>query len=182
MQNFGSKHSDTFVEQIVRRKKGGSDFLIIFLLILAFVLVMAVATYFIQFTFYFLPLILVFGIWGLWRLITKRNIEFEYICTNGMLDIDAIYNKRSRKRQISMTAQNMEIVAPISDSEFDHYSRLGEYKKHDYTSNTGDDGVWFFTGTYKENKVLITFEPEERIIKDLKRFNPRDVKYNAIQG
>lgn len=175
-------NQDVFIEQLVKRQKSGKDYLLIGLYILAFLLLLLVIFIFIRYLIFFALLIVAGAAWGLYTLITNRNLEFEYICTNGHVDIDTIYNKRKRKRKVSMSSKNMEILAPVSDPAFRKYSEDKSYKILDCTSNTGDANVWFFTGKYKENMVLVLFEPEARIIEDCKRFNPRIVKFNPIQG
>ncbi len=182
MQNYSNYSQDVFIEQLVKRKKGLKDYLVIVGLVLAYILVIFLVLIFWQYTAFFAPVIIIFLGWGAWLLIQRQNLEYEYICTNGTLDIDVIYNKSRRKRRMSIAASNMEICAPVTDKDYDHYLRQGKYKKMDVTSNTGEEGVWFFSGSYKEAMYLVTFEPDERIIKDLKRHNPRVVKYNAIQG
>lgn len=175
-------NQDVFIEQLVKRQKSGKDYLFIGLYILAFLLLLLVIFIFIQYLIFFALLIVAGASWGLYTLITNRNLEFEYICTNGHVDIDTIYNKRKRKRKVSMSSKNMEILASVSDPAFRKYSEDKSYKTLDCTSNTGDANVWFFTGKYKDNMVLVLFEPESRIIEDCKRFNPRIVKFNPIQG
>jgi hypothetical protein len=52
------------------------------------------------------------------RVATSRNVEYEYIVTNGDLDIDMIVAKRKRKRIFSANCKEFEIVAPVRSSSF----------------------------------------------------------------
>lgn len=175
--------NDVFIEQLVTRRKGAKDYLLITLYVLLFALILFLLVYFIQYLFVFAFLIVALSIWLLYLLITNHNIEYEYILTNGTLDIDIINNKRKRKRKISADAKDMEIVASLTDTDsYKRYSSNSKYKKLDLTSNSGPADVYFFTCKYKEENYLVIFEPEERILKELRRFNPRNVKYNMIQG
>ena len=157
---------DVFIEVIVKRKKTAKDYLIIAGLVLAFIVLMLIALRFITYTLTFLPIIFAGGIFGLYYLITNLDREFEYICTNGHLDIDMIIHKRRRKRQVSMPAKDMEILAPVTDDEYKVQQRNQSLKEMNLTTNTGPDGVWFFVGTYKGQRLLVTSK----------------VKFNMIQG
>lgn len=178
--NFGQ--NDVFVEQLVKRKKGTKDYLMIALAVIVYLAIIYLCLLFFQYTAPFIIIIFALITWLLWRFITSRNIEYEYICTNGYLDIDAIVNKKKRDRKISMDAKDMEIVAEVSDRAYNSYKNNDNYKTKDFSTNTGSEDVWFFAGNYDDELCLVLFEPEERIIKDLKRHNPRVVKYNYIQG
>ena len=173
---------DVFVEQLVARRKGAREYLLIAsyigLFISLILLILAFLNYILPFAF----ILFVAACWALWYFISNLNQEFEYICTNGTIDIDIIINKRKRKRKISMTARNMEIMTKLDDKELERYFSNNKIKKMDLTTNTDRDNVWCFVGTYKENKYLVAFEPNERILKDLKRFNPSKIKYNMIQA
>lgn len=173
---------DVFIEKIVKRKKTGKDHLMIFGFISAYIALILLAVMFIQYTAPFLIFIIAGGAYGLFYLITNLDLEYEYICTNGHLDIDAIIHKRRRKRKMSMKAQDMEVVASVQSDEFKEYSKQSNLKTYDFGSNVDNSKLWFFVGTYKDARSLVCFEPDERIMKDLKRYNPSKVKYNQMQG
>lgn len=85
---------DTFVEQIVAKKKGAKEIAVIagtifLIVVLVFVLFM--------FLGYFSLVIDMLLIYGAWWLITSQNIEYEYSVTNGDIDIDQIIAQRKRK-------------------------------------------------------------------------------------
>lgn len=173
---------DVFIETIVKRRKSGKDYLIIAGLISLFIIIIYISLMFLKYTFSFIPFIVAGGGFGLYYLITSLDKEFEYICTNGHLDIDMIIHKRKRKRQVSMAAADMEILAPVDSDDYKVNNKNTSIKRLDLTTNTGSDNVWFFIGSYKGSRVMVTFEPNERILRDLKRHNPSKVRFNMIQG
>lgn len=175
-------HQDVFIEVIVKRKKTSKDYAVIAGLISLFLLLIYVAILFLHYTFSFLPLILAGGVYGLYYFITNLDREYEYICTNGTIDIDMIIHKRKRKRMMSMAAADMEILAPLNHDEYRGYEKNQSIKKMNLTTNTGTENVWFFVGSYKGQRTLVTFEPTDKILKDLKRHNPSKVRFNMIQG
>ena len=78
---------DTFFEQIVAKKKGAPEWLIIIGTILAGLLVLGFVFLFAN---SFLVIALVGVGYGAWWLITTQNVEYEYCVTNGDIDIDKI--------------------------------------------------------------------------------------------
>ena len=55
---------------------------------------------------------------------TRCNYEFEYLYFQGELDIDRISAKSSRKRILSVSVKEMEILAPTGSAELKRYANL----------------------------------------------------------
>ncbi|HEX3030256.1 MAG TPA: hypothetical protein VHT34_13385, partial [Clostridia bacterium] len=51
------------------------------------------------------------AIYVAYYLATSKNIEYEYIYTNGELDIDRIIAQKRRRRMFSTSCKNFDIVA-----------------------------------------------------------------------
>lgn len=176
---FGTE--DVFIEKIVKRQLGSVDYALIGLYILLFVFVLILVFIFLPYIVAFVPLIIAAAIYGLYYLISQRRLEYEYICTNGTLDIDAIINKKKRKRKVSVRAQSMEILAPLSSPDYNHHTR-SKIKTMDLTTNTSKENVWFFVADVNKERVLVLFEPDDRILKDLKRHNPSKTQYTLTRA
>lgn len=175
--------NDVFIEKIVPRKKSGLDYLKIVGLLLAYFILIFVAIFFLaQYIAFLIPLILFGGGWLVYMLITSLNIEHEYIVTNGDLDIDAIYAQRKRKRQFAGKAKEFELMAHVSDDEYKRLSANKSLKVLDATSNTGAKNTWFIVGQHKGQRTLVLLEPDERMMENLRRFNPSKIKYNPAVG
>ncbi len=172
---------DVFIEVIVKRHKTTRDKLLIALFFLLFLVVIFLTLVFIEYVLFFIWMLWLGAGYGLYFLITQLDIEYEYICTNGHLDIDQITHRRKRKRMISIAAKEMEILAPVKSDDYKEHSRNQNLKALHLETNTGDEKVWFFTGHYKGTNYLVTFEPNERILRDLKRHNPSKVKYQLTR-
>ncbi|MGB3990621.1 MAG: DUF6106 family protein, partial [Acetivibrionales bacterium] len=111
---------DIFMEKLVTRKKTLTDHLITAGIIIAAALLIMVVLSIPILAQLGLSLIVAAGIAYLgYRLITSRNIEYEYIVTNGDLDIDVIISKRKRKRIFSANCREFDIVSPVKSSHFD---------------------------------------------------------------
>lgn len=153
---------DTFVEQIVAKKKGGKEIGIIVLVILAAVLLSAVLVLYLGPMF----LILLIGIgYGAWFLITNQNVEFEYSVTNGDIDIDQITAQRKRKRIVSVSGSKIESMEPYREAEFAnrHFDRTV------MAAPSLQEATWCFSYRSKKNgHTLVVFSPEERVLEALK--------------
>ena len=179
---------DIFIERIVHRKKDGIHYLkvamiIVTALILAFTSIVIVGS--ISVVSFLVPLLLVGSGYGAWWLITSMDLEFEYIVTNGEIDIDSIVHRRRRKRLFSGRSKDFEIMAKLDSDEFGDVSRTlqrdkkkGSLKIVDCSAVPGSPASWFFIANYKTGRMLVVFDPDERILANLKRFNPSRVKYN----
>jgi hypothetical protein len=98
-------------------------------------------------------------------LINRMNIEYEYIFTNGSLDIDCIYNKSSRKRVFSADLSEFEIMAHISDKA--HLSEYDSLKTKDYSSGQILGNTYAFVINAQGRRVKIIIEPNEEILNSM---------------
>jgi hypothetical protein len=152
---------DTFVEQIVVKKKDGKEIAIIVATVVAALLIA-----FLSFVFLGLLYILVPAIWcgvgyGAWWLITQQNKEFEYSVTNGDIDIDLIEGRRKRKRIVSVGAQKIEFAGRYDPRQWvnrpvDRFVMAA--------SSLSEEGLYCFTyRSKKRGYTLVVFQPDERV-------------------
>lgn len=157
---------DTFVEQIIAKRKGGREYAIIFGSVFGVLVVLTLIFLFVPFLqFLFLFLVLGAG-YGLWWLITSQNVEYEYSVTNGDIDIDQIVAQRKRKRVVSVSGAKIETFAPYSAAEHAarHYDRTVMA-----ASSPLAEGLWCFTYRSKKNgHTLVVFQPERRVLMALR--------------
>ena len=92
---------DTFFEQIIAVKKNGKAVAAIIGIWLAAFIVCFLLIMFMGFLGTFSLLLAAGALFGAYKLCTRFNLEYEYIVTNGTMDIDKIINKSSRKRILS---------------------------------------------------------------------------------
>ncbi|HHW49761.1 MAG TPA: hypothetical protein GXX14_14250 [Clostridiaceae bacterium] len=166
---------DVFMEKIVARKKGPKDFLFSVGVILAG-LIIAFITLQIPILNSFFVLILVGVIYGIYYLITSRNIEFEYIVTNGYLDIDKIIARRKRKRIFSADCKDFDIVAKFNRFGSGSNVLQNSQKTIEAVSSMESNGIYYITLNYKGEKTTVLFEPDERMLKSFKSIIPRKVE------
>lgn len=119
----------TFVEQLIRKRKEGREWMLITLIwsgaiVLAFVamlLIMLLAKTtggVLTITHLMLWLMAVGGLTWLAVWLTKTQyIEFEYSVYEGELDIDQITGKRRRKRIVQVPARKIDAILPCTPAE-----------------------------------------------------------------
>ena len=87
---------DIFIEKMVKKQMESIDYVIMFAIIAG--TVFAVFFSFVLIPMQMFSLLVAAGLVYLsYRLITGRNLEYEYIVTNGELDVDVIINKKNIK-------------------------------------------------------------------------------------
>lgn len=112
--------------------------------------------------------------YGAFKLSSKFKREYEYVITDDGVDIDVIFNASSRKRLISFSIKDVEILASAKDPN--HNARLnGEYNKTiDATTNRADADVYFAV-LEQGGRTLVKFEPPFVALQILKKYAPSKV-------
>ena len=163
---------DIFCEYLVK-KKSSSDVMKQVILIISCIFVCLLSTY----TFIFvLPKFvwLIPPIWGAviyGTVITRRNysIEYEYIFTNGQLDIDVIKGKLKRKSLLSFPVRNIEYMAPYNGTN------QSNRKEIDIIHDEKRRGKYYADFTQSGVEYRLLFQPPEKILENIKKYNPRNV-------
>lgn len=152
---------DVFKEQIVKKKPTTLDLLKKAGLVIAVMLIFFITSLFIgEFAF----VITVAAGFGAYLLMNRLNLEYEYIFTNGELDIDVIYNRTQRKRLFSGQVSDFEIMAHVEDKTYTgEFTSANETK--DYTSGTGTKDTYAFLTMYKTKRLKVLIEPNEMMLK-----------------
>jgi hypothetical protein len=164
------------MEKIVARRKTGQDYLKIAGLLVACFVVLTVIMLFGGYVSFLVPVLLVGLFYGLWYLLTSMNREYEYIVTNGDLDIDVIIARRRRKRIFSGKAQGFEIMAKVNSDEY-RQALKSKFTLLDCSALLQAPDNWFLLAEYKGQRTMVVFAPDERMLKSMKRFNPSKIKY-----
>lgn len=169
---------DTFMEKLVTKRKTIVDHLVTAGIILAAILLIILSMSIQVLQDLGIGLIIIAGIVYLgYRLISSRNVEYEYVVTNGDLDIDKIISKRKRKRIFSASCKEFDIVAPVKSDSFER--SVQEIKKRiDASGDIASPDAWFVTLNYKGERTIVIFEPDERMLKNFRIYIPRKILQN----
>lgn len=166
---------DMFIEKLVTKKKTFADTLLTVVIIFATILLIFVGLSIPLLNQLNVGILLAAGIAYLgYRLVISRNIEYEYIVTNGDLDIDKIISKRKRKRIFSANCREFDIVSKVKSNSFSQ-SVQSIKNRIDASGSIDSPDAYFITLNYKGEKTLVIFEPDERMLNNFKIYIPRKV-------
>ena len=166
---------DSFCEQIVQKKKGAKEWLII-----ALVIIGGLAVLFLAFLFNMLIIAALVVGYAAWWLITAQNIEYEYCVTDAdmsvSIDVDQITARRKRKRLVSVSGRKIQCLLP-----FDPTAPMGKYQRTVLVAPSLDmEGLWYFTYHSKKNgNTLVVFQPNERVLRQLYAGLPKLVQMDT---
>lgn len=179
----GMTKMDSYCEYIVKKKNGGKELAIQALIVVAalavFALFMVLGAVIPNFSM--ITTLLAFGaLYGGYRLITNMNVEYEYIVTNGEMDIDKIIAKRSRKRLLTVNARTFEQFGPFKEA--DHASE--NYANRVYACSTPNDpGCYYAVLNHQTmGHILLVFTPNDNVLNNLKTYIPKQAGGNALYG
>ncbi|MCD8020331.1 MAG: FUSC family protein [Clostridiales bacterium] len=169
---YNSSSGDVFCEVMVDHKKGMAEYLKTALAIVAGILLTFALMIFMPALF-----ILVIAIWGLVMFFIRlQRTEYEYIFTSGSLDIDKISGAFRRKRKMTVSMEQMELVAPEDSHELDKYEH-GNYKVYDYSANDTAMKNYVIVGNIgNEQQVKLIFTPDENMVERMYHYSPRKVR------
>lgn len=175
--------NDVFIERMVKKKLDSKDILIIIGILLAIVVV-SVIGFVVGFLITAIPTIslLVFAgsIFGGYKLISMRMLEFEYSLTNGFVAVDKIMNRQTRKRLTSFECDSCEDIGEYTGNEQRLKNR--SFDTRVFATRTSDcEGAWYMIVRGKKTgKTLVVFNPDEDFIDAVKKFIPRQLKFEKF--
>ncbi len=159
---------DTYCENIVKKKKGTSDYIIIFATVVMTTVLIYILTGFISHIpsiSFLIPAVWFGTIWAAYKIVSFRNIEYEYLLTGGDLDVDKIVNRSKRSPIISVRRREIEFVAPLGSNHIP--VDWQNVQKIDVSSGYNTDLVYVLA-INKEGRKLVLFEPTEKMKEQLK--------------
>ena len=166
---------DSFIEKIVQKKKSSTDRLISFGIvsasfIVAFAILMVGTQYLQQFAF----LLSIGAIFLGFRLQSRTNVEFEYLVTNGSLDVDKIMSQRKRVRIFSADCRDFEAVGRVKSKNYGPHITSGAESIFAGT-NMASENLYFVTLPYKGKRTVLFFEPDQRMLDSFRRYIPSKI-------
>lgn len=166
---------DSFIEKIVQKKKTGKDRAISFGIVIgtAFVAV-AVLTLLSGVIGQFAFLLAIGAVYLGFRLMSRGNVEFEYLVTNGSIDIDKIISQRKRVRVFSSDCKEFEAVGRVKSRNYGPHITNGAEVIFAGTNMASED-LYFVTLSYKGKKTVMYFEPDQRMLDSFRRYIPSKI-------
>lgn len=166
---------DLFVEQLLTRRNPLKEqlfrllMLIVFGFAAGFSILAALFSWFGMFSF--LGILAAAALcYGAWYLNGMLNLEFEYILTNGDVDIDSITNRAKRKRITSFECKNVESVERYRPD------RKQDGKTVILAGNADAEMLMAIDVMSKKNgRILLVLEPEQKFYEAFRRCLPRSI-------
>lgn len=160
---------DTFFEQITSMKKGAKGIMILVLIWIAAIILSTACFIFLFPTFLFF--VAFAGIlYGAVKLSLLQNIEYEYILTNGELDIDKITAKNSRKRMITFDFKDILRIEKYNPSA---PPVINDAKTEVYCNLDDENACFVLVNHSKKGKVIVIFAPDARMKQGMSTCVPR---------
>ncbi len=168
---------DVFKEQIVRKLSSRNDKISkVFIMIAAVALAMGCfmltfGTQLMMFGLLFAALVL----YGGYYFVTNLDVEYEYILTNGDLDVDKIIAQRKRKRLCTLKVTAATEFGPLSDSS--NTSGAQTYVKASADDASQTD--YFLRVNHKSlGDTVLIFTPNEEMLEEIMPYIPRNIARN----
>lgn len=178
---------DVFIECMVKRKKSASDYGKICAIIFGATAIIAVIVLFIiysaatplanaiTFLFAVFAVVIAAVIFFAYKLICKLSIEYEYAFTNGELDVDAIYSKKSRVNLLTVRVKEFKTCARVFDENYrDSFLKNSKNAKMIDASDGEMNGRTYFADFFYNGELTrLLFSPSKSMAKAMYRYNPK---------
>lgn len=171
----GLGQDDLFNEVLVRQAWDGRDFLAVFGLVVLALVLLGLAVYFFTYIAPFLLFILFGAGYLIFRLAQPLSREFEYIATNGSLDVDQITAKTKRRRRLSTERGDLISFGSLRSAAYKE--ALSRHPKPlDFRSRRARETFYVLART-SGGETLAVLDASEKILSNLRRYQPS--KYQA---
>lgn len=169
---------NTFFEQIIAVKKNGKALAAIIGIWLAAFLVCFVLIMFMGVLGTFSLLLAAGVLFGAYKLSVRFNVEYEYIVTNGTMDIDKIINKSSRKRILSFELATVSRIEKFNPAQISSVNA----KELFITCNADDPAAYLMvSSTEGKGTSYLVFAPDERVRSAIVKFVPKFISNSAFK-
>ncbi len=117
----------------------------------------------------FMPLLIAAAIYL--TVIYSRNfsIEYEYIFTNGVLDIDIIKGRIKREKFLSVPCRSIEYMGPVRSV------RASQNRVVNAIYDEKRPGKYIVTYSEHGTKTDLYFQPPEKLLVSMKKYNPKNI-------
>lgn len=154
---------DSYVEQAVKAAPGMDYF---FKVSIAAALVVAGLPLF--FVYFIGFIMMIIGVCLFINFIGDSNMEYEYILTNGNVEIAAIYNASRRKEKLQFDLDNVNMIVPKGSNRINPQEKFA--KTYSFVSKSGEGQQISMIVEKNQKKILVTIEPDEKSLAHIKMF------------
>ena len=109
-----------------------------------------------------------------YNLMRNMNIEYEYIITNGDMDVDKIMAKNSRKRVVSVKCAEFEAFGKYQSNVENNKNFQTKFLVCD--SLNSDNLYYFISRSAKYGRVFVIFNADEKVLNAMRPFLPKEFR------
>ncbi|GIM29432.1 hypothetical protein CPJCM30710_20980 [Clostridium polyendosporum] len=104
-------------------------------------------------------------------------VEYEYSITNGEVDIDSLFEAKSRKPKITFNMKEVSLFTPLESNEYKDFTNKPE-KIINAVPKGNNSKVYAALVTEGNQRAQVLFVPNDEFIDTCRLFNPKAVKKN----
>ncbi len=167
---------ELFLEQMVKRGDAKKDMYRRIFIVLCGIAVMGLPSLFGMYISYLVtPVLLVavaLVVWTLWRQTAK---EYEYIYTDGNLDIDVIFGQSSRRHLVTFDCRMCRMIVPAQIQKYQHEIYEKKYGKTIYAckGKPGEE-TYVILGKVGDIDYRVFFDPNDKLINAIHQYSPKN--------
>ncbi len=102
-------------------------------------------------------------------LINRFDMEYEYIITNSIFEVDYIYAKRTRKKAMEFDLKEIIAMVKLNENKEQHTFNTAK-KTYDFTSRNNDEKCYKAILKHDGENVIIKIEPNDKVLEGIKRY------------
>ncbi len=103
----------------------------------------------------------------------ERDLEFEYIATNGTFEVDKVINKSSRRKEIECEMKDISWFGKLDNPKLLGQAHGSTILDLSNIKNKNNNDKYVFIITHKDKKTQVIFEPNEDMVKIFQVFVPK---------
>ena len=149
---YNGANGDTFCEVLVSRRRGTPETVKAALAIIVGLLFSAVIILLVPMFF-----ILLIPVWAL-------------------VIFDVLIGNYKRKTRMSLSMENITLVAPENSYELDGYRRNPNSHRYDFSANNVMQTNYIIIGNWNNQQIYVKFTPNEQILDAMFRTSPNKVR------
>ncbi len=168
---------DTIFEQIVSIKKSRKTIILYFFIWIGALALEVLALLLFMSGQALAFLLMVAIVYAAYKLSSTLNIEYEYIITNNIMDVDKIINKSMRKRILSFDLGRVTRMEAYNDGLLKNI----DIKDVVFACNTTDSNVYLLAYEQGAKQVYLVFTVSEKMQKALEKFLPKFISNSLFK-
>ena len=167
---------ELFLGQMVKRGSAQKDTSRRILIVLCGLAVLAIPSLFGFYITYLVTPVLIVAIalvvWTLWRQTAK---EYEYIYTDGSLDVDVIYGQTSRRHLVTFDCRQCRMIVPALIEKYKHEIFEKKYGKTIYAcKGEPDENTYVILAKVGDIDYRVFFDPNEKLLNAIHTYSPKN--------